>query len=104
GRARSEERRFWAWMTLFMGSMAGLACARNLILLFVFFDLTAVASYFLIGFDRDQREARGAALMALLVTGISAVALLLGAVLLYGAYGTFSLPELFARARSDTTT
>ena len=67
-------------------------------LLFVFFDLTAVASYFLIGFDRDQREARGAALMALLVTGVSAVALLLGAVLLYNAYGTFSLPELFERA------
>ena len=60
--------------------MVGLACARDLVLLFVFFDLTAVASYFLIGFDRDQREARGAALMALLVTGVSAVALLIGAV------------------------
>jgi multicomponent Na+:H+ antiporter subunit A len=91
-------------MTLFMVSMVGLACARDLILLFVFFDLTAVASYFLIGFDRNRREARGAALMALLVTGISAVALLLGAVLLYNAYGTFSLAELFERARSDTTT
>ena len=87
-----------------MVSMVGLACARDLVLLFVFFDLTAVASYFLIGFDRDRREARGAALMALLVTGISAVALLLGAVLLYDAYGTFSLPELFERARDDTTT
>ncbi len=96
--------RFWPWMTLFMVSMVGLACALDLILLFVFFDLTAVASYFLIGFDRDRREARGAALMALLVTGVSAVALLLGAVLLYHVYGTFSLPELFARARDTTTT
>ena len=103
-RARAGGRRPRAgasgpWMTLFMVSMVGLACARDLVLLFVFFDLTAVASYFLIGFDRDRREARGAALMALLVTGISAVALLLGAVLLYDAYGTFSLPELFERAR-----
>ncbi|HWK27080.1 MAG TPA: hydrogen gas-evolving membrane-bound hydrogenase subunit E, partial [Solirubrobacter sp.] len=97
-------RRFWAWMTVFMVSMVGLACARDLVLLFVFFDLTAVASYFLIGFDRHQRESRGAALMALLVTGISAVALLLGAVLLYTTYGTFSLPELVQRARADTTT
>ena len=103
-RPATEGRRFWPWMTLFMVSMVGLACSRNLILLFVFFDLTAVASYFLIGFDRNRREARGAALMALLVTGISAVALLLGAVLLYNAYGTFSLPELFERARGDTTT
>jgi multicomponent Na+:H+ antiporter subunit A len=104
GRPAAEGRRFWLWMTLFMVSMVGLACARDLILLFVFFDVTAVASYFLIGFDRNRREARGAALMALLVTGISAVALLLGAVLLYNAYGTFALPELFVRARSDTTT
>jgi multicomponent Na+:H+ antiporter subunit A len=104
GRPATEGRRFWPWMTLFMVSMVGLACALDLILLFVFFDLTAVASYFLIGFDRDRREARGAALMALLVTGVSAVALLLGAVLLYDAYGTFSLPELFERARGGTTT
>ena len=54
----TEGRRFWPWMTLFMMSMVGLACARDLVLLFVFFDFTAVASYFLIGFDRDQREAR----------------------------------------------
>jgi multicomponent Na+:H+ antiporter subunit A len=96
-------RRFWPWMVLFMGSMVGLACARDLVLLFVFFDLTAVASYFLIGFDRT-RDARGAALMALLVTGVSAVALLIAAVVLYGQYGTFSLPELFERAEPGTTT
>ena len=104
GRPASEGWRFWPWMVLFMASMVGLACARDLILLFVFFDLTAVASYFLIGFDREQREARGAALMALLVTGISAVAMLIGAVLLYDAYGTFSLPELFERVQAGTTT
>ncbi|HET6547024.1 MAG TPA: hydrogen gas-evolving membrane-bound hydrogenase subunit E [Solirubrobacter sp.] len=104
GRPQSEARRFWPWMVVFMASMVGLACARDLILLFVFFDLTAVASYFLIGFDRDRRDARGAALMALLVTGVSAVALLIGAVLLHRAYGTFSLPALFERARGDTTT
>jgi multicomponent Na+:H+ antiporter subunit A len=103
-RPASEARRFWPWMVLFMASMVGLACARDLVLLFLFFDLTAVASYFLIGFDRDRREARGAALMALLVTGVSAIALLIGAVLLYDEYGTFSLPELFERAEGGTTT
>ena len=104
GRPQTEARRFWPWMVLFMVAMIGLACARDLILLFVFFDLTAVASYFLIGFDRDRLEARGAALMALLVTGISAVAMLIGAVLLYAEYGTFSLPGLFERADGDTRT
>jgi multicomponent Na+:H+ antiporter subunit A len=103
-RPAADARRFWPWMVLFMVSMVGLACARDLILLFFFFDLTAVASYFLIGFDRDRREARGAALMALLITGVSAVAMLLGAVLLYSEYGTFSLPALFAQASANTTT
>jgi multicomponent Na+:H+ antiporter subunit A len=104
GRPAREGRRFWPWMVLFMVSMVGLACARDLILLFVFFDLTAIASYFLIGFDRERREARGAALMALLVTGVSAVAMLIGAVVLHAEYGTFSLPELFERAGAGTTT
>ena len=103
-RPQTEARRFWGWMVLFMASMVGLACARDLVLLFVFFDLTAVSSYFLIGFDRHEREARGAALMALLVTGVSAVAMLIGAVVLYAEYGTFSLPELFERAEAGGTT
>jgi multicomponent Na+:H+ antiporter subunit A len=102
--SQAESRRFWPWMVLFMGSMVGLACARDLVLLFVFFDLTAIASYFLIGFDRRRREARGAALMALLVTGVSAVALLVGAVVLHAEYGTFSIPELIERAQPNTTT
>ena len=105
GRPASDARRFWPWMVVFMVAMVGLALARDLVLLFVFFDLTAVASYFLIGFDRHRAEARGAAFMALVVTGVSAVAMLLGAVLLHAEYGTFGLPELFERAsRSDTTT
>lgn len=103
-RPAADGWRFWPWMVVFMGAMVGLACARDLVLLFVFFDLTAVASYFLIGFDRDRLEARGAALMALLVTGLSAVGMLIGAVLLYAEYGTFSLPELFERAEATTAT
>ncbi len=103
-RPASDGRRFWPWMVLFMGAMVGLACARDLVLMFVFFDLTAVASYFLIGFDRERRDARGAALMALLVTGVSAVAMLMGAVLLYAEYGTFSVPLLAERAVPGTAT
>jgi multicomponent Na+:H+ antiporter subunit A len=104
GRPASDARRFWPWMVLFMAAMVGLACARDLVLLFVFFDLTAVASYFLIGFDRDKREARGAALMALLITGVSAVALLIGAVLLHHEYGTFELTTLVDVAEPTMTT
>lgn len=93
-RPARDRWRFWPWMGLFMLSMVGLATAQDLILLFVLFDVTAVCSYFLIGFDRQERTSRLAALMALLVTGIGAVAMLIGAVVLYADHGTFSIPEL----------
>ncbi|WP_308259430.1 hydrogen gas-evolving membrane-bound hydrogenase subunit E [Pseudonocardia sp. H11422] len=105
GHRRAAERwRFWPWMALFAVAMVGLATAQDLVLLFVFFDVTAICSYYLIGFDRAEREARAAALMALLVTVVSAVALLVAAALLYAAYGTFSIPQLVARAPAGTTT
>ena len=103
GRSLREQPRFYALLGLFMVSMVGLALAQDLILLFVFWDLTAVASYLLIAYDRDDPGARRAALMALLVTAITAVALLIGTLLLYDRYGTFSLPELFRVAESSTT-
>ena len=95
----AAEWRFYGLMVLFMGSMVGLATAQDLILLFVFWDLTAVASYFLIAYDRHERDSRVAALMALLVTGVTAVFLLIAALLLYADYGTFSLPELAERVQ-----
>jgi multicomponent Na+:H+ antiporter subunit A len=94
-----EQRRFWPWMALFMLAMMGLATAQDLVLLFVLFDVTAICSYFLIGFDHDRRDARGAAFMALVVTGVSAVAILIAAVLLYSEYGTVSIPALLAPSR-----
>lgn len=103
-RSMIERWRFWPWMLLFALAMVGLATAQDLVLVFVFFDLTAVCSYFLIGFDRSDREARTSALMALLVTVVAAVAMLIAAVVLYAAHGTFSIPELLARADSSATT
>ncbi|MFD7659030.1 hydrogen gas-evolving membrane-bound hydrogenase subunit E [Actinosynnema sp. NPDC059797] len=103
-RSQVERWRFWPWMLLFAVSMVGLATAQDLVLVFVFFDLTAVCSYFLIGFDRADREARTSALMALLVTVTSAVAMLVAAVLVHAVHGTFSIPELLARSDSSTTT
>ncbi len=97
GRPEAEGTRFYGFMLLFMGAMVGLAMAQDLVLLFVFWDLTAVASYYLIAFDRHDPDARASALMALIVTGVTAVLLLVGALVLYAAYGTLSVPELAER-------
>ncbi|HSK16675.1 MAG TPA: hydrogen gas-evolving membrane-bound hydrogenase subunit E [Gaiellaceae bacterium] len=103
-RPEREETGFYAFLLLFMVSMVGLATAQDLIVLFVFWDLTAIASYYLIGFDRQDAKDRAAALMALLVTGASAVLLLVGALVLRDRYGTFAIGEILARADGDAAT
>ncbi|CAN92095.1 Putative NADH dehydrogenase [Sorangium cellulosum So ce56] len=81
---RSHPRlgRFYAYLLLFTGSMAGLVLADDVILLFVCWELTSVSSYLLIGWDHERPEARKAALTALLVTGGGGLAMLAGLVLL----------------------
>lgn len=103
GRPLIDDARFFGFLLLFMASMVGLVMAQDLLLLFVFWDLTAVASFFLIGFDRDEEDARDSALMALLVTGISAIGVLIGALLLWQEYRTFSLPLIFEQTETSVT-
>lgn len=93
-RPASDQVRFYGFLLLFMGAMVGLVMAQDLLLIFFFWDITAIASYYLIGYDNHDAESRYAALMALLVTGITSVFFLLAALLLYVEYGTFSLIEL----------
>lgn len=89
--------RFYAFILLFMASMLGLVLADNVITLFVFWELTSVSSYFLIGFDHERQAARAAALQALLVTGLGGLALLAGFILLGSAGGSFELSILMGR-------
>jgi multicomponent Na+:H+ antiporter subunit A len=85
-----------------MSSMLGLVLADNLILLFVFWELTSVSSYLLIGFDHEREEARAAALQALLVTAGGGLALLAAFVLCASITGSFELSTLRLRAAEIT--
>ncbi len=89
--------RFYAYMLGFMASMLGLVLASDVISLFIFWELTSLSSYFLIGFDHHRESARAAALQALLVTGIGGLALLAGLVLLGLAGGSQEIYELLGR-------
>jgi len=86
--------RFYLYILMFMASMLGVVLADNLITLFVFWELTSLSSYFLIGFEHDRHESRAAALQALLVTGIGGLALLAGFILLGQAGGNLELSNL----------
>jgi NADH:ubiquinone oxidoreductase subunit 5 (subunit L)/multisubunit Na+/H+ antiporter MnhA subunit len=77
-----------------MGAMLGLVLADDLFLLFVFWELTSVTSFLLIGFWYEREEARAGAVTALLVTAIGGLALLAGAVLVGLATGTYTLSAL----------
>ncbi|MCS6954163.1 MAG: putative monovalent cation/H+ antiporter subunit A [Bryobacteraceae bacterium] len=90
--------RFYASLLFFLASMLGLVLADNLLLLFVFWELTSISSYLLIGFDQEREAARRAALQALLVTAGGGLALLAGFVLLGQIGGSFELSALFPQA------
>jgi multicomponent Na+:H+ antiporter subunit A len=89
--------RFHAFLLAFLASMLGLVLADDLIALFLFWELTSVSSYFLIGFHSERKEARAAALQALLVTGGGGLALLAGFLLLGAAGGSMQLSVLAER-------
>lgn len=86
--------RFFLYLFLFMGAMLGLVLADNIITLFVFWELTSISSYLLIGYKHAYYSSRSAALQALLVTGAGGLALLAGLVLLGLAGGTADTPFL----------
>jgi len=93
----SHQGRFFVYMLIFMSSMLGVVTASNIFSLFVFWELTSVSSYLLIGFNHDQDKSRYAALQALLVTGIGGLALLAGLILLGQAGGAMELPAVLAQ-------
>ena len=89
--------RFALFLTAFMVSMLGLVLADDLIALFVFWELTTVTSYLLIGFDHSKEKARRNALQALFVTGAGGLAFLAGLILLGMATGTSSISGILAQ-------
>lgn len=87
--------RFFGYLAMFMASMLGMVLADNLITIFIFWELTTIVSFFLIGYNTHEKASRKAAMMSLGITGFGGM-LLLGGVILMGAIGgTYSLHELF---------
>jgi len=83
--------RFYAFLFLFQGAMLGIALSGNVLLLLIFWELTSLSSFLLIGFWRDRAEARQGARMALAVTGAGGLALIAGMILLGRIAGTYEL-------------
>lgn len=87
-------------LVAFAGAMLGLVLADDLILLYIFWELTTVFSYLLIGFKIEDRDSRRAAMTAIMVTTFGGLAMLVGLIMLGLAAGTFRLSQVLAQPPS----
>ncbi|MEM6558353.1 MAG: putative monovalent cation/H+ antiporter subunit A [Myxococcota bacterium] len=85
---------FLGLILAFMGSMLGLVLAGDVLTLFVFWELTSVCSFLLIGFDNERRRSRRSALQALAVTGGGGLLLLVGLLWMSATVGSTELLQL----------
>jgi multicomponent K+:H+ antiporter subunit A len=89
--------RFYGQLAFFMAAMLGVALADNLLILAVFWELTSVASFLLIGYWHTRADARQGARMALAVTATGGLAMLAGFLLLGQIAGTYEISALAGR-------
>ncbi|MCP5272887.1 MAG: monovalent cation/H+ antiporter subunit A [Burkholderiaceae bacterium] len=90
--------KFFSQLMLFMAAMLGIALSDNVLLLVVFWELTSISSFLLVGYwgshPKKGADARAGARMALAVTGGGGLVMLAGMVLLGQIAGTYSISEL----------
>lgn len=89
---------FSAVLLAFAGAMYGLVLTDDLVVLVMFWEITSVLSYLLIGYYNRRAASRRAALQALLVTTLGGLVMLIGVVLVVVAAGTSSISEILAEA------
>ncbi|RYZ10900.1 MAG: monovalent cation/H+ antiporter subunit A [Comamonadaceae bacterium] len=88
--------RFFAFFLAFMGSMMGVVLSGNLVQMVIFWELTSLFSFLLIGYWHHRRDARRGARMALTVTGTGGLCLLVGVLLLGRMAGSYELDVVLA--------
>jgi multicomponent K+:H+ antiporter subunit A len=89
--------RFLCFLLLFQGAMLGIVISDNILLLLIFWELTSLSSFLLIGFWRHLPEGRQGARMALAVTGGGGLALIAGLLMLGGIAGSYDLSVILTQ-------
>lgn len=88
--------RFFSFLLAFMGAMQGMVISGNLILLAIFWELTSIFSFLLIGYWHHNAAARDGARMALTITGIGGLAMLVGFIIIGHMVGSYDLDDVLA--------
>ncbi len=82
---------FFTYLLLFQGAMVGIVLSDNILLLLIFWELTSLSSFLLIGYWKHLPEGRQGARMALTVTGMGGLALIGGMLILGNIAGSYDL-------------
>ena len=90
--------RYYAFVLFFIGAMVGLVTTANVLLIFVFWEITALCSYALISFHNDDPKAVAGGIKALIITQIGGIGLLVGALLFYSNLHTLDINVIIAQA------
>ncbi|CQR47935.1 Na(+)/H(+) antiporter subunit A [Paraliobacillus sp. PM-2] len=88
---------FYFYLMMFMGAMLGVVLSGNLMVLYVFWELTSLSSALLIGYWYERKKSRYGALKSMLITVSGGFAMLAGFSLLYVMTGTFTITEIIAQ-------
>lgn len=99
-RGEAQLGRYYIFILLFIGAMAGLVLSGSLFLLFLFWEVTALCSYALISFFNDDPKAVAGGIKALIVTQIGGIGLLVGALAAYTYLGSYQINILLAEAET----
>jgi len=86
--------KFFSTLMLFMAAMLGIVLSDNLLLMIVFWELTSISSFLLVGYWSHRADARAGARMALAITGGGGLAMLGGFVLLGQIAGTYEISQM----------
>ena len=92
-RRRGRFCRFFQYLSLFCFSMLGLVIAGNVAMVFVFWELVGICSYFLIGFWYERRSASNAANKAFIVNRVGDFGMIVGLMAIWAGMGTFSFGD-----------
>ncbi|MDY0082530.1 MAG: NADH-quinone oxidoreductase subunit L [Ignavibacteriaceae bacterium] len=95
---KGDERynRYFAYLGLFTFSMNGIVLTHSIIMMYMFWELVGLSSYLLIGFWFEKKSASDAGKKAFLVNRIGDTGMLIGILILYFTYKTFSFDQIFA--------
>ncbi|ENU56643.1 monovalent cation/H+ antiporter subunit A [Acinetobacter guillouiae] len=86
--------KLYALLMLFMAAMLGISLSNNLIILLVFWELTSISSFLLVGYWSNYDAAQRGARMALTITGMGGLAMLGGFILIGQIAGTYQIDQL----------